>query len=248
MTNCVTYDKLLYFRQNPLVSRDLQPDSIRNLAALRFQKNDVVSITVSTFDPQLSAPFNLISPQLGAGAGMNNPSTFTSYIVDENGQIDFPVLGKINLYNRTATEAKDELTKLLKAYLKDPVVNIRLVSFRVSVLGEVKQPGTFIVSNDRVTILEALGMAGDLTPFSNRSNILVIREQDGVRQFGELNIQSGDIFASPFYYLKQGDVIYVEPKKDKEADIRDRFTEYLPWVTSTLTGITTIIAIINSAN
>jgi polysaccharide export outer membrane protein len=134
---------------------------------------------------------------------------------------------------------------LLKVYLKNPVVNIRFVNFRVSVLGEVNGPGTFIISNDRITILEALGMAGDLTPYSNRSNILVIREQNGIRKFGELDIQSPEIFKSEYYYLKQGDIVYIEPTKDKEASIRDQFTEYLPWVTSSLSAITTIIALLN---
>jgi polysaccharide export outer membrane protein len=240
MTSCVQYEELLYFRKDIKKPRPPFPsETIQNLTALRIQKNDVLSITVHSFDPIQSAPFNLMLP---GGGGV---SPFISYIVDENGEIDFPVLGKLGLKDLTATEAKSKLVELLKVYLKNPVVNIRFVNFRVSVLGEVNGPGTFIISNDRITVLEALGMAGDLTPYSNRSNILVVREQNGIRQFGELDIQSSEIFNSEYYYLKQGDIVYIEPTKDKEASIRDQFTEYLPWVTSSLSAITTIIALLN---
>ncbi|MFK7946522.1 MAG: polysaccharide biosynthesis/export family protein [Saprospiraceae bacterium] len=245
MTSCVQYEELLYFRKDVEVDRPQFPDeTIQNLAALRIQKNDVLSITVHAFDPIQSAPFNLMQPGVGGG-GNGSASPFTSYIVDEDGEIDFPVLGKILLKDLTATEAKNKLVELLKVYLKDPVVNIRFVNFRISVLGEVSNPGTFVINNDRITVLEALGMAGDLTPYSNRTNILVVREQNGIRQFGELNIQSPEIFRSEYYYLKQGDIVYIEPTQDIEASIRDQFSEYLPWVTSSLSAITTIIAILN---
>jgi polysaccharide export outer membrane protein len=247
MTSCVQYEELVYFRKDVEVERPQFPsDAIQNLVALRIQKNDVLSITVHSFDPIQSAPFNLVPPGGGGGGGGITP--FTSYIVDENGEIDFPVLGKIALRDLTATEAEIILVESLKVYLKNPVVKLRLLNFRISVLGEVSSPGTFIISNDRITVLEALGMAGDLTPYSNRSNILVVREQNGIRQFGELNIQSPEIFKSEYYYLKQGDVVYIEPTRDKEASIRDQFSEYLPWVTSSLSAITTIIAIINLGN
>lgn len=243
LSSCVQYEELVYFRNNVETARQQIPsDTILNLTALKIQKNDVLSITVHTFDPMLSAPFNIINPQAG-GAGV--VSSLTSYIVDENGEIDFPVLGKINLLGKTANEAKEELTLALSVYLKDPVINFRFANFRISVLGEVANPGTFIINNDRITVLEAFGMAGDLTPYSNRTNVLVVREQNGVRKYGELNLQSATIFKSEFYYLKQGDVVYVEPTKDKEAAIRDQFSEYLPWVTSSLSAITTIIAILN---
>lgn len=247
MSGCVQYEELLYFRKNVEYARPQFPDdTIQNLVALTIQKNDVLSITVSTFDQELSAPFNMVNTQMAANAGANGTiSPFVSFIVDENGQIDYPVLGKLDILGLTITEAENMIIDKLQTYLKDPVVNMRLISFRISVLGEVTRPGTFIVNNDRITVLEALGMSGDLTPYANRANVLVVREQNGIRQFGELDLQSSDIFKSDFYYLKQGDVVYVEPTKDKEASIRDQFSEYLPWVTSSLSAITTIIAIIN---
>jgi polysaccharide export outer membrane protein len=242
VTSCVQYEELVYFRK---IDKEENPrpqfpsDTIQNLAALRIQKNDVLSITVHSFDPIQSAPFNLM--QSGGGGA-------TGYIVDENGEIDFLVLGKIALKNLTATEAKNKLIDSLKIYLKDPVVNIRFVNFRVSVLGEVSNPGIFIINNDRITVLEALSMAGDLTDYGNRTNILVVREQDGVRKYGELNLQSSDIFKSEFYYLKQGDVVYIEPTENKEGAVRDQLGEYIPWISSAISAITatiTAIALIN---
>jgi polysaccharide export outer membrane protein len=244
MTSCVQYEELVYFRK---IDKEENPrpqfpsDTIQNLAALRIQKNDVLSITVHSFDPIQSAPFNLTQPG-SAGGGGASPST--SYIVDENGEIDFPVLGKIALKKLTATEAKNKLVELLKVYFKDPVVNIRFINFRISVLGEVSQPGTFMISNDRITVLEALSMAGDLTDYSNRTNILIVREQDGIRQFGEFDLQSPEIFKSEYYYLKQGDVIYVEPTENKEAAVRDQLGEYIPWISAAVGAISSTIAII----
>lgn len=246
MTSCVQYEDLVYFRKDVEKPRpEIPSEPIENLAALTVQKNDVISITVNTFDPELSAPFNLVNTQVAANAGASgNVSPLISYIVDENGQIDFPVLGKLDVIGLTITEVKELIVEKLKAYLNDPVVNIRLVSFRISVLGEVNRPGSFILNNDRITVLEALGMAGDLTAYSNRSNILVVREQNGVRKFGELDIQSAEIFKSEFYYLKQGDIVYVEPTENKEAEIRDQFVEYVPWISAAINAISTTVTII----
>lgn len=249
LVGCVQYEDLVYFRK---IEKDddsrvqLLNDTMGNYVALKVQRNDILAITVHSFDPNLAAPFNLIQPGTAGGAIGGGASPFTSYFVDEKGEIDFPVLGKINLLGMTASEAETLFIDSLKLYLKEPVVDIRFINFRISVLGEVNQPGTFVINNERITVLEALGMAGDLTPYSNRSNILVIREQNGYRLYGELNLQSDEIFKSEFFYLKQGDLIYVEPTQDIEASIKDQFSEYLPWVTSSLSAITTIIAILNS--
>lgn len=248
MTSCVQYEELVYFRKidkEETVRPQIPSDTIQNLIALTVQKNDVLTIMVNTFDPELSAPFNLINSQMGANAGQNGDiSPLVSYIVDENGQIDYPVLGKLNVLGLRMTEVESMLIDKLQIYLKDPVVNVRLVSFRISVLGEVERPGTFIINNDRITVLEALGMAGDLTPYANRTNVLVVREKDGIRQFEELDLQSSEIFKSEYYYLKQGDVVYVEPTKAKEATVRDQLGEVIPWVSAAVGAVTATINLI----
>jgi len=247
MTSCVQYEELVYFRkiEEDKPRSQLEADTIQNLTALTIQRNDVLSITVNTFDPELSVPFNLVMGQMAANAGQGGSvSPFISYIVDENGQIDYPVLGKLDVLGLTITEAENLIIEKLQTYLKDPVVNMRLFSFRISVLGEVERPGTFIINNDRITVLEALGMAGDLTSYANRTNILVVREQDGIRNFKELDLQSSEIFKSEFYYLKQGDVVYVEPTKAKEATVRDQLGEVIPWVSAAVGAVTTTINLI----
>lgn len=248
MTSCVQYEELVYFRKidkEETVRPQIPSDTIQNLIALTVQKNDVLAIMVNTFDPELSAPFNLINSQMGANAGQNGDiSPLVSYIVDENGQIDYPVLGKLNVLGLKMTEVESMLIDKLQIYLRDPVVNVRLVSFRISVLGEVERPGTFIINNDRITVLEALGMAGDLTPYANRTNVLVVREKDGIRQFEELDLQSSEIFKSEYYYLKQGDVVYVEPTKAKEATVRDQLGEVIPWVSAAVGAVTATINLI----
>lgn len=248
MSSCLQYEELVYFRKVEKEKPRLQipSDTIQNLMALTIQKNDVLSITVNTFDLELSEPFNLVNSQMAANIGQGGDiSPFISYFVDENGQIDFPVLGKLNVLGLTMTEVENILVGKLETYLKYPVVNVRLVNFRISVLGEVKQPGTFIINNDRVTVLEALGMAGDLTPYANRTNVLVVREKDGIRQFGDLDLQSAEIFKSDFFYLKQGDIVYIEPTKNKEAAVQDQLGEYIPWISSAISAITaTITAIV----
>lgn len=248
MSSCVQYEELVYFRKiedGEKTRPQIPSDTIQNIIALTTQKNDILSITVNTFNPELSAPFNLLNSQMGANAGQNGGiSPFISYIVDEDGQIDYPVLGKLDVLGLTMTEIENLLIEKLQTYLKDPVVNVRLVSFRISVLGEVTQPGTFMISNDRITVLEALGMAGDLTPYANRTNVLVVREKDGIRSYGEINLQSSEIFKSEFYYLKQGDVIYIEPTKNVEASVRDQLGEYIPWVSAAVGAITATVNLI----
>ena len=162
------------------------------------------------------------------------------YLVDSEGYIDVPVLGKIFVAGLTFQELKEQLLQQLATYLKDPVVVVRFLNFRVTVLGEVSNPSTFLLANERVTLLDALGQAGDITPYGNRTNILVIREQNGERNFGRLNIQDREIFQSPYFYLQQNDVVYVEPLEEKTSTVRDQTQRILPWL-SVITSLTTLV-------
>jgi len=245
LSSCVSYNELLYFRNNGKIARQIDSTviDIRNIRPLVIQKNDVLSITVRSFDQELALPFNIAAAQSGLSQGT---SAFNTYQVDEEGIIDFPVLGKIGMAGKTINEAKDTLAILLQEYLQAPSLNMRLVNFRVSVLGEVNNPGTFPISSDRVSLLEAIGMAKDITPYGNVKNVLVIREQDGQRTFETINLQSTSFIRSEYYYLRQGDVIYVEPRRDKQAIIRDNAAEYSTLIVTSiqaLVGIGTFILI-----
>ncbi len=175
----------------------------------KFKVNDIVSIYVSTFDSEASKPFNLVK---STGNSTGGSAQFLDYLVDVEGNIDFPVLGKVKLLGLTVEEAKELIKqKLSEGYLKDPIVNIRILNFRISVLGEVRSPGSYPISGERVTIMEALALAGDLTIKGRRDNILIVRDFDGAKTYTRINLTNKEVFNSPVYYLTQNDVVYVEP-------------------------------------
>jgi polysaccharide biosynthesis/export protein len=167
----------------------------------------------------------------------------TGYFVDQEGFIDFPILGRFDVKQKTLNEVKSLLYNKLKTYLKDPVVNIRFLNLKISVLGEVARPGTIRLTNKRVTIFEAIGLAGDMTPYSNRTNILLIREQNGRRFIKRINLQSSKVFTSPYYYLQQNDVVIVDPNKTKANTTADPASRWITYVSAGV-SILTVFAIL----
>lgn len=183
----------------------------------RIQVDDLLSITVTSLNPESNMLFN-VGVLMPSGERNNtvvsNPIN-ENYLVDKDGNINYPVIGLINLNGLTKGEAIAKMTNLVAEYVKDPIVNIRFANFKVTVIGEVERPNTFIIPTEKITILEALGLAGDMTAYGKRDNVLIIREKDGVRTATRLNLNDKDVLYSPFYYLQQNDVIYVEPYKSK---------------------------------
>ncbi|WP_235856491.1 polysaccharide biosynthesis/export family protein [Flagellimonas oceanensis] len=176
----------------------------------KFKVDDLVSIHVSTLDPEASAPFNLFR---GAEEGIGMRPEQVNYLVDKNGEIDFPVIGKVKIEGLSPAETRQLLREKLKDYLKDPIINIRIRNFTVTVLGAVNRPGTYPINGEQITIMEALGYAGDINIKGKRDNIMVIRDFDGTKVYNRINLNSKDALKSPVYYLTQNDVIYVEPNK-----------------------------------
>lgn len=216
MTSCGTVKDIAYF-QNKVVN---EPEAIDKHAGIVIQPKDMLSIVVSSRNPELVAMFNLpvISYQAGSeivsGAGQQR---LMGYVVDNNGYIDFPVLGPIKVAGLT----RWELSKLIKerllkeGLLTDAVVTVEFMNFKVSVIGEVNSPGTYTLNNDKVTILQAISLARDLTIFGQRENVCVIREREGERVIYEINLCDVSMFNSPAYYLQQNDVVYVQPSEIK---------------------------------
>ena len=216
MTSCGTVKDIAYF-QNKVVN---EPEAIDKHAGIVIQPKDMLSIVVSSRNPELVAMFNLpvISYQAGSeivsGAGQQR---LMGYVVDNNGYIDFPVLGPIKVAGLT----RWELSKLIKerllkeGLLTDAVVTVEFMNFKVSVIGEVNSPGTYTLNNDKVTILQAISLARDLTIFGQRENVCVIREREGERVIYEINLCDVSMFNSPVYYLQQNDVVYVQPSEIK---------------------------------
>jgi polysaccharide export outer membrane protein len=180
---------------------------------IRIQPDDLLSITVSAEDAEVAMPFNL-----GSTTGSNASSgqqTVQSYLVDSNGTIDFPILGQLKISGLTRSEVLQLLKDKIAVYVKKPIINLRVMNFKVSVQGEVNLPGTFPVPSDRITLIEVLTMAKDLTIYGKRDNILIIREIDGVKSYNRVDITKAEFIHSPFYYLAQNDVVYVEPNKSR---------------------------------
>lgn len=183
----------------------------------KIQPDDVLLILVASENAEVSAPYNLkaYSVLSTSESGVIGREQMQSYIVDKQGQIDFPLLGQITLGGLTKDQALILLKEKLKEHVKDAVINLRILNYKVTVLGEVTRPGAITVASERITLLEAIGMAGDLTIYGNRKNILVVREVDGVTTMNRVDITQSDLVSSPFYYLTQNDVIYVEPNKTR---------------------------------
>jgi polysaccharide export outer membrane protein len=181
-----------------------------------IQNDDLLYINVSSGQIAAAAPFNL---DYQTDKGTTTTSGFASqkqtYLVDHNGNIEFPVLGTMAVSGYSINELRDELKNKLKSYLTDAVINIRIVNFKVTVTGEVNQPGVVTTTSQRFTLLDALAMSGDLTLYGKRDNILVVRDFQGVKTYNRVDITKADFVNSPFYYLDQNDFIYVEPRKAK---------------------------------
>lgn len=214
LTACKTPEKINYIQ-------DIEPgvaQPIESRQSIIIQPKDMLSIIVSTKDPELAAIFNLGVQTNRAGYAKENYSSgqyLSGYVVDNNGDIDFPVLGKIHAAGLSRWALQEKIVRELteRDLLKDMVVTIEFMNFKVSVLGEVKKPGTYSIEGDKVTVLEAIAMAGDLTVYGIRDEVYVIREENGERQNFKLDLRSKDIFNSPAYYLRQNDIIYVKPNE-----------------------------------
>ncbi|WET70804.1 polysaccharide biosynthesis/export family protein [Sphingobacterium sp.] len=197
----------------------LQPDSTQiNTLYEQFlpkiQRSDILTIVVTAADPKVTAPFNPLSSMTTSNLTQQTDLALRpTYTVDDNGDVTLPMLGKVHLSGLTRIQAIEKIRSELQQYIKDPGVNINFNNFRVSVLGEVARPGSFIMPTERVTVLEALGMAGDLTIRGIRENVMVIREVDGQKTVHRLDLTKQNSLNSPYYYLAQNDVIYVEPNK-----------------------------------
>jgi polysaccharide export outer membrane protein len=179
-----------------------------------LKNDDLLSIIVSADDPEVTYMFNI--PQIQGNYKVDeSQSSIRTYLIDSYGQIEFPVLGKISLAGLTRSEAIKELTQKVKPYITNPTINLRILNYKVSVIGEVIKPGSYNFSSERVTLLEALAIAGDLTIYGKRNNILIIREKNNEKTYNRVDITKSSFVNSEFYYLTQNDVIVVEPNKTR---------------------------------
>ena len=202
-----------------------------------IRPKDLLTITVNTTDPEAAAPFNL-TVQSAANSNLTQwvtqQAALQQYLVDNQGNIDFPVLGELHLGGLSMNEAESMIREKLQPFLKEtPIVTVRMVNYKISVLGEVAKPGTFIINNEKVNVLEALAMAGDMTIWGLRDNVKLVREEeDGKRNIVVLDLNRADIVKSPYYHLQQNDILYVSPNKTK-AKNSDTGQSTSLWVSAT---------------
>jgi polysaccharide export outer membrane protein len=181
-----------------------------------LQKGDILSIVVVTPNENSSKLFNRPNASEGAiNSDGGSSGSGGGYLVDENGAISIPYIGNVKAAGLTRKALTDSLTEKLKQYIESATVTVRLLNYRITVLGEVAKPGTYVIPSERVSILDAIGLAGDLTVYGKRNNIRIIRQTDDGRKTGTVDINKGDIFGSPYYYLRQNDVVYVEMNNRK---------------------------------
>lgn len=242
--SCGTKQNIVYFQDIDTVGSS---KSINNYIPT-IRPDDMLTIVVSALDQDAVRPFNLTSISFSNEEGIGR-ATQQNYLVDINGNIDFPVLGTLKLGGLNRTQATSLIKDLLKDYIKDPIVNIRTVNFKVTVLGEVRSPGAYKILNERITIIEALGLAGDMTIQAERKNVLVIREENGKKTSHRVDMTSEEVFNSPVYYLTQNDVIYVEPNNSRaKSSTIGPSTNTTLGVISTLVTVSALIISITQIN
>nr|WP_320038590.1 polysaccharide biosynthesis/export family protein [uncultured Bacteroides sp.] len=247
MYSCSTPQKISYFQDlQQIESKDYSVDMNSANYEVKILPSDLLSIIVTGKDPAAVAMFNLPVTSSTINPGETELSTtpvLQSYLVDVNGDIDFPTLGRIKVAGLSRRGISDLLKDKISKYAKDPIVNVQLLNFKVSVLGEVNNPGTKGTSNERMTIMDAISLSGDLSIYGNRENVLLVRENNGKKEFHRFNLTSTDIFKSPYFYLKQNDVIYVQPNQAKQNSSRiDSAKQFNLSVASTVTAAISVIA------
>jgi polysaccharide export outer membrane protein len=246
-SGCVSYNELVNFRE--IRAEREVTEEIDNAIQLKIQPSDLLRIEVESVDPTAAAPFN--EAAMGNNVGQisaQNLQLFQGYLVDQDGFVDLPLLGRIEAAGQTVESLAFLVRGKLTTYLRDPVVNVRFLNFKVTVIGEVAVPGVIPLPNSRVTIVEALGLAGDMTDYADRSSVLVVREQDGERSYKRLNLQTDEVFNSDYYYLKQNDVIYVEPIRARTATVSDPGQRLITYLSPVLSIATIVIALILNNN
>ena len=249
MGACTSYRKVPYLQNSETADLSKLP---KTLYDAKIMPKDLLTITVSTTDPQAAIPFNLTVPNPTSAAQSNSLTSqpvLQQYLVDNEGNIDFPVLGTLHIGDMTKTDVEKMIQEKLLPYMKEtPIVTVRMVNYKISVLGEVTRPGTFTVSNEKVNIFEALALAGDMTIWGRRDNVKLMRENsEGERKIVELNLNDANVIGSPYFYLQQNDVVYVIPttKKAKNSDVGTQTSFWFSGVSILISIATLIVTLTN---
>lgn len=227
---------------------NLQEVSTSPKSIATYKPQDIISIIVSASDPETAIPFNTVVTSIAENSESLSSNTTSSktpmYLLDSNGMIAFPVIGELKISGRSSSEVKELIKEKLKKYIKNPIISVQLENFKITVLGEVNNPGPFTIHNEQITLIEAIGLAGDLSIKGKRTNITVIREVDNKQIIHKVDLTSKDVFNSPVYYLAQNDIIYVEPNMSKTKEsVTNNWPQVLTSVSSLLGIIISVIVL-----
>ncbi len=253
--SCASYRNIPYFKNVPdssYVYRNGVQIPVAAYEDVKILPNDILNITIQTIDPDLN---NIMgSADMTTANPVSQPITSrldrakeaaTGYLVDHDGFIELPIAGKIKVGGLSTSQAKEAIREKALKYYKEPVVNVRIVNFKVTVLGEVAMPGAYMINGEKATILDALGQAGDMSIFGKRTNVLLSRQENGKQKIVRFNMNSTDIFESPYFYLRQGDVLYVQPGKGKAAANDAAMIRTYTIISSTLSLLVIILTRVN---
>jgi polysaccharide export outer membrane protein len=242
LASCVSKKDIIYFQND-----EIDQSKVSNSYKTIIKPDDLLQITITALDTEAVRPFNLAAVTYSTSSNSAiGVAQQQNYLVDNNGEIDFPVLGKLKIGGLT----RDALIVLLKEkldpdYIKNSNINIRIANYKVSVLGDVKMPGSYTIPNERITILEAIALAGDINISAERQNILVIREEEGKKVQYKVDLLSKEIFTSPIYYLQQNDVVYVKPNYARiQSASSNSNTSLIISISSVLIALLTSISIL----
>jgi len=244
-SSCVSSKKIAYFQDIQSINQAKLENAVP-FAEPTIQPDDILSINVFTLNPQSGAIVNQAATNNILGGSANTAvaaQLVSGFLVDRNGDVELSLIGKVKVAGLTTYQARELVREKASVFYKEPNVQLRFANFKVSVLGEVNTPSTYTLPNEKVTILDALSLAGDLTIYGRRENVLIVRDNNGKKEFSRLDLNSSNIFNSPFYYLKQNDVIYVEPNKRKVSASNSAQIQTIGVIASVLSVI--VIAISN---
>lgn len=247
VTSCASQKRAWYLQD----AQPFTPEQIAENGQIRIKPLDRLTIVVNSKDPELAVPFNS-SSSLSSLTGATNYGSATNQslqirTVDENGQLEMPVIGKIECKGKTRSELAQAIAdKIVEGgYINDPTVNVQFADMKISVIGEVARPGHYDVTRDKLSIFDALAMAGDLTIYGQRENVALIREENGMRTVHYFDLKNPDILASPYFYLQQDDVVYVTPNKYKAqaGEINQNRSFYISLVSVAVSVATLLVTI-----
>ncbi|NQX55834.1 polysaccharide biosynthesis/export family protein [Pedobacter panaciterrae] len=230
LSSCSRQRNLVYF--SDLKGASESSSQVLDAGEPTILQNDVLGITVNSTSPESNILFASVPSNPTVGGIYEREG----YRVNKQGFVKFPVLGQVKLQGLTVGQAQALMESELNKYVKNAIVNIKFMNFRVTVIGEVNHPSTFTVTSEKINLLEALGLAGDMTPYGKRENVLLIRELDGQRRMERVNLNSKDVLNSPYFYLKQNDVIYVEPDKAKSVEVSSN-NRLMPLIVAAISAV-----------